>query len=464
MIRTEDCSAASPRSFIRAAQANTSVGTVELLAELFDNSIDAGATRIESTIRNTARAGQGTFSILDDGSGAPSIGAVMRQASSTKSGEDTIGRFGVGAKDCIYGVGGLSSTLDLESRSQAGAWRSTLRWALQDTWLFPQDDCGASDLSITTQTGFLLRIERCHRKMPSAVALKKHLSRIHWPWLEQRDHTILVNGEAVEPPEIPATDERFDAESVHEVDADRGFTLFGGVLNAPSELNGVTVFCGNRAIYVADAIGTGDYSRGGIFALVRLIGPWSLDRNKNGLEEVDAETLRAALESILELTLREASERMRELDDADLLQRLNDAFVGAQIGTPERPGSTDDRHERRNAGTKRKVRTATSVRGPGDAKERRSRRRGSPFRIDFVQGDESQIGSVDADSRRIYLYRNNPSVAEVKARENDEALLFFAASLLADHASKTRGELPFAGAFANLVATILQQGTSAVDA
>lgn len=469
--RFEDCSSTDPRPYIRATQAGTSVGTIELLAELFDNSIDAGATVIEATVRNTARAGQGLFCIADNGSGAPSLATLMRLASSDKTGEQTIGRFGVGAKDCIYGVGGIGSTLDIESKTRAGAWLSSLRWATQNSWMFPCEDCSPDAVNIPSKTGLRLTMSQCHRKMPSTVALKAHVARVHWPWLEQPGNCIKVNGETVSPPEIPDNDERFDGETVHEAGEGRTFTVFGGVLSGQSDLNGVTVFCGNRSVYVADAIGTGDYSRGGIFILVRLQGRWSLDRNKNGLDETDAETLSDALEGILAPLLEEASERMRELDDFDLLDRLNDAFAGAQggrMGKPRRPNRNDkperDRQDKEPGGTERaKVGEAAVVSGDGSAQERKSRRRSAPFRIDFVTGEHDTIGKVDGPNRRISLHRNNPSVAEVKARQNDEALLFFAASLLADYQSqKDKGQLPFSCRFASLVATILSRGTAAV--
>ena len=109
-----DCSPTSPAGYIRAAQANSQVKVVDLLAELFDNSIDAGATRIEAEV--SKKKGLRLFKIRDNGPGISGLAKLMLLGESDKAGgEQSIGRWGVGAKDCIFGVGGLKNT-DAQAR------------------------------------------------------------------------------------------------------------------------------------------------------------------------------------------------------------------------------------------------------------------------------------------------------------------------------------------------------------
>lgn len=468
-VITKNCVPAGPRGHIQAAEANNSTSTVDFLTELFDNSIDAGAKTISAKVAaGGGRAGRGSFHITDDGSGVQSIEVLMQFGGSSKeASEESIGRYGVGAKDCIWTVGGLSSTLNIQSRTRTASWRASIAWESQRDWQFAQDEVPPDDLALTTQTGLRLSMERCNRKMPTARELRDHIARAHWPWLEKRGREITINGERVAPPEKPKTDERFVRGTEVRVDEDRWFTMEGGVLKEGHPLNGVTVFSGNRAICVADAIGTGDYSRSGIFVLVRLHGAWSLERNKKGLTERDADDLCSALEGLLQPTLAEASERMRYLDDGAMLDRINDVFAGVQggrIGKPRRPGSGNgDKGDKTPRGTDRKVVEAGVVDGDGDATERRARRKSKPYQIDFVVGEEDLIGSVDGSQRVISLFKNNPSVAAVKSRQDDEAVMFFAAALLANHRCQERkkaGQFDYAEAFGVLVAAILKNGST----
>jgi hypothetical protein len=296
--------------------------------------------------------------------------------------------------------------------------------------------------------------------MPSGSDLHKHLQRAYWPWLSTHGNSIRLNGEAVVAPTAPETDKRIHG--VVSLTDGRSFTISGGLLRAESDLAGVTVFCGNRSIAVASAIGLGDFSRAGLFALVTLAGPWAMERNKTGLVEEQQDELREHLERILEPIAQQASERMREMEAGDLLDSLNDRFAGVQeeTGQARRPGPRGgNKGTVEPKGSDRRVREAgnvdTTVAGSTKQRDGKKARRNKPYRIDVVVGDnDKSVGSVDMSSRRISLFKNNTAVAQMLAESDERGLMLTAAALLCD-ASRDSNRLPFAGMFAATLGAIL---------
>lgn len=453
-----DCKPAGPVPYIRAAEANNQTSTVAFLSELFDNSIDAGARRIVAAIKGEKRgSGHGAFCIADDGYGVENIETLLSVGETTKDGVDSIGRYGVGAKDCIYSVGGLSSTLDIDSAAKGSSWTASLTWRTQEDWQFDQIDCDAEDMDLHGTTGLRLQLSKCHRRMPAGSEMHRHLQRSYWPWLRIAGNVIELNGEAVTAPAAPATDGRLAG--TFNLDGGRSFSIAGGSLRGDSDLAGVTVFCGNRAIAVASAIGLGDFSRSGLFALVTLSGPWVMERNKTGLIEEHQEELCDSLERIIAPVAKQASERMREMEAGDLLDSLNDRFAGVQeaTGIATRPNKGGGSGTVEVRGTGRETREATKVGGLGDVRERdgKKAKRRKPYRIDIVVGNnEKSVGSVDVVSRRIALFKNNASVSQMLAEIDERGLMLTAAALLCD-ARRDAGRLPFPDVFASTIGAIL---------
>ncbi len=442
-----------PTGFIRAAEANSQTSTIDFLAELFDNSIDAGATVVDAEVKGERKnSGHGSFHIADNGCGVANIKQLLAIGESDKpGGEDSIGRHGVGAKDCIYSVGGLSSTLDIESVTDACAWSISILWQQQHDWTFEQQECDAADLDMIGKTGLRLSIARAHRRMPPSSELRARLSRIYWPWLLRAGNRMTVNGEQVQAPSLPETDRRLREKRV-EFDGGRSLTIDGGILKGDSDLAGVTVLHGNRAVYITNAIGLGDHARSGVFFLVNLRGPWGLGRNKMGMTEDHEDELRERLEVELAQIMAEADQRMMEMDAGNLLEGLNDQFAGMQFatGTAARPGQgTGGQRNGDGPGTRNKPVEAEHIKEGVDGTKKRGGRVASktkPFRIEMVVGQDAEsVGSVDIRSRRVYLHKNNSAVAKLHEERERMALLAISAMLVVYRIEqdRTKGQLPF---------------------
>jgi hypothetical protein len=468
----EDCSAPDPRRHIMACQASTAVATASLLMEFVDNSIDAGATVIDVQARGSDKgSGAGSFAIEDNGSGIEKLGHLLRFGYSSKEVYAGIGRYGVGAKDCIYTVGGIRSALRIESRTATSCWRSAIAWQSQDSFQFPQSNCRPDDLSLRHRTGLRLEMSGCHRRMVSPKELREAVAKTYWPWLENSGNTIKVNSETVAAPAIPHTAGEFDGTINYHVDPDRWFSIQGGSSDGGG-MDGVTVFLGNRAVYFASAVGLSGRSQSGVFFLVRLHGKWDADRNKNGLSEDHRDDLEVMLSSQIGPVVDAASERLRELSDGSFMDALNGSFSTAQfgagtVGKPRRPG-VGEHKDRVPTGQdrvkRRKVEWATSVGAIGDARERNSRRKTSPFMIDFIQGEADEVGRVDMDSRRVIMYTASPVIAEYKSKQDQQPLLLVAAGLLGNALEKADSQTYlFPQLYAKLCHEIMTRGSQAVS-
>lgn len=452
---------------VRQAQLDTSTRTDDLLLELFDNAIDAGATQIRSGIHGSSkRATNGEFWIQDNGIGVATIAELLRMGGSRKGGgHESIGRHGVGAKDCLWKVGGLPSTLSVESRTRRGAWRTSIDWKSQHSRLFRQEDCPHDDVELFDKTGLRIFMQQCYRRMPGITDFRRRVALAYWSWLEQTSRSITINGESLAPPRAPDFDARFDPEEEVRVDADRWLTIEGGVLAGDSDLSGITIMQGNRTIYARSGLGAGSYGTSGVFVRVRLYGAWTLGRNKQQLSEDHELELKEVLERMLSELMEEASERARLLNVGNLLDRANEMFAamqGVNVGVPRRPGKSETKQKppvQRNSG--RKVREANIVSGEGAAKERRRKHRAQPFALVTDIGEASVVGIVDMPGRRVVLHKNNPAVEFLLQEDDDRSLAIIGASILAEHLHRTDARLPWADTYGEMLACVLCRGVPA---
>ena len=98
----------TPATSMLRAMKSQNFTTVRMLGELIDNSLDAGADRIE-----IFRTSKKEWIIRDDGMGIKDVMSVLRHGVHS-SGSDSIGVYGVGLKDAVIWGG---NTLDISTAS-----------------------------------------------------------------------------------------------------------------------------------------------------------------------------------------------------------------------------------------------------------------------------------------------------------------------------------------------------------
>lgn len=446
-----DCTPKDPRPFIHAAQSRQD-SSRKLIPESVDNSIDAKSTIIDILV-DAKKGPGGTFAIEDNGHGVESLAHLMSYGTSTKRHDgETVGRYGVGAKDLIWSVGGLQSTLTAKSVSQDCAWQACVRWAEQETFNWPWEKAYQGELTFAggSKTGTRLEMTKCWKRLPTAAELTADLSILYWPWLEKPGNVLRINNVQLRAPRAIPTDGRFKPSVYHQFSDGRMATLEGGLTaeqDADSPLNGVTIWAGNRNIYPSSTRGI--ETRNGIFVLVRLVGPWALETNKQGLVFEQQEELDEWLEEQLAGLVADAGKQSLHMQLGDDTDAINAMFSGAEdqlVGLPIRPlkHATDNRTRTQGNNTRGSVKEATKVdpNRSGDAKQRVRQRRKKPVcRIQFMQGtDHESIGAVDLEQQVITLHTNNQVVAMYRtindASHRTTMLYTLAACLLANAAQE----------------------------
>ena len=444
-----DCTPKDPRPFIYAAQSRQD-SSRKLIPEAVDNSIDARSTIISLWL-DAKKGPGGSITIEDNGHGVESLTHLMSYGSSTKRHDgETVGRYGVGAKDLIWSVGGLQSTLTAQSASESFAWRACVRWSEQETFNWPWDKAEQGELAFagSSKTGTRLEMTNCWKRLPSPAELTTDLTVFYWPWLEKPGNVLRINGVQLRAPRPVPTDGRFKPSVYHQFPGGRTATLDGGLTDerdADSPLNGVTVWAGNRNIYPSSTRGI--ETRNGIFVLVRLFGPWALETNKQGLVIEQQEELDDWLEEQLAGLVVDAGKQGLHMQLGGDTEAINAMFADVSeelTGPPKRPGkgTPDNRTRTQGDKTRGPVEEAASIDDSkdGKAKQRGRQRRKKPVcRIQFLQGtDPESVGVVDLEQRVITLHTNNQVVAMYRAM-NDAAhrttmLYTLAACLLANAA------------------------------
>jgi hypothetical protein len=166
-IQSHESSLVCVPNFIRATRDSGYRNTAAALAEFIDNSVEAGATRIDIDLR-TEVDGQILIEVLDNGGGmtAPQLESALQFGGSTRFSSRTgLGRFGMGLPNAAVSQARRvevfswqrpttvwSSFLDVDDlTSSQQAASGLLRPVIESLW------------SPKTETGTLIRLKKCDR-------------------------------------------------------------------------------------------------------------------------------------------------------------------------------------------------------------------------------------------------------------------------------------------------------------
>jgi hypothetical protein len=224
--------------FVLATRDSGYRGTASAVAELVDNALQAGATRISIRVVQESDGEGPTLAVLDNGSGMDAL--TLRQSLRFGGSSRFNDRRGLGR----YGMGLPNSSLSQALRVDVTTWQSPS--AALSSFLDVDEIATGSVVRVPKpvaspvparavtkgfSTGTLVTWSRCDRldhRRPGTIARKLHayLGRVfrHFLW---RGVEISVNDETVEP---------FDPLFLHERAAVRGGILFGAPLSFDIEL------------------------------------------------------------------------------------------------------------------------------------------------------------------------------------------------------------------------------------
>jgi hypothetical protein len=418
-----------PDPHVLASFANQNLPWWKALAELVDNSLDAGATRVVIDVTNRV------LTVSDDGSGCEDITAVFKLGDHKrrKSSKRSLGRYGIGAKDAW-----LSCADAMEVLSYRGGFETKMRinykeWASND-WNTPDPVSMASE----KPTGTIIRLPLRHGKnIPSEDAFGS-LEFAFTPAISRGIQIVKSkNGRRVPliPVEMPMRDDVIQAE--FDIDG-KSVKIDIGILP-----NGVTIERGpfwliyDHRIIESTSIGAGHYSVRRVAGTITIGDGWALAKNKDDLSE-SHERLADAIFVRIEPILKKADQLAETIDSAalrgELQSMLNSAINQAnKVKEKRTKGTSVGSVEPKNkGGTRQRATNVQEGQGSVLSLGARSGRNGG-YVFDWCELDKSSIGKFERSGMRVSLNLNNTFVQEIKANNNREAMFAIVWSLIADY-------------------------------
>jgi hypothetical protein len=459
--RAKDCSfmaKIAPRPHVLLALVNQNIPWWKALAELVDNSFDAGASRV--VINCSSR--QRIVSVSDDGHGVKDVLALVTLGMHDELPTTTLGMYGIGAKDAWFSIADEMrvDTVRNGIRTQLSAnWRNILKsndFECDDPVSVP------SDLPTGTTISFPLRKGR---NQPSPDAFDR-LRFIFTPALA-RGLQIVRTGDgntkkALEPMKLPPLQEavraQFDLDGKH-VEIDIGILPENErMMHGPFWLQ-----YGHR-IVDSCSLGAGQYSTLRVGGTITLGKGWTLTKNKDDLTEQNKSRLADAIFARIEGLLQKG-ERLAETIESQALRTALEAVLNESLRAKRKerrakpaepkPGTIIPVH---TGHTRRKAAKTHDLPGQceGDGISPVGRKTG--FTLDWCDDEPNVIGKFECTGSRVLLNINHPFIRAAKATQNRIAFLSAAWVLIADYGAthKNTNKLlsfdwdSFAGAFSQL--------------
>ena len=295
----------------------------DAIAELVDNSLDAGATEITIDVRNRH------LIVIDNGCGIADVVKAATVGGREDHKSTQSGRYGVGLKDTwLY----LSNELKIVSRTKNTESRiafDTKKFVQVDgRWMGPDPQVSPNN---SGKTGTTIDIgpwyEDDPRRKPPTAECFDGLQKTFTPAVESGACRIEVhiNGKRpvlLTPVKLPEFERSVQASFA--IDGKPVAINIGIVAgDAALPLSDFWLISGHRMIEEA-CYGKGDYEGARVIGTITLGKGWGLTRNKTsieGIEVVSAEVFRR-----IEPLLRLSAERSKKLASAELLSHLEQAI------------------------------------------------------------------------------------------------------------------------------------------
>jgi hypothetical protein len=408
------------------------VGWHDALAELIDNSFDAGAMRVEIELRGKR------LSIKDDGIGVKDVAKLVTLGAHHRHKTTSVGIYGVGLKDAwMYFASKIGVITNHAGMLTSYEFDRTELKEIDGAWVAP-DPTSIPDPSGQSGTTIYFDPLRPARARPQ----RDTLDRLGWtfmPALESGRQIIFAapNRKPIKACQLPATTERVEASfSV----SGKSVRLIVGIMadgvRNPAPDPGLWHCYGHRVIR-ASTMGFGQYSASKMCGIVELGEGWRLTPHKNDLSDY-SEELDAGIYSAIEPMLVKASRIIEDIASSKLRSEievsLNAAIADAKVREKRNQGDGGTGTViPTSSGRKREKAAQVDAKKPGSVKDDGGPKRRRGVKIDWCQLGPDRIGQFDDSANTVLLNTDNSFIAHAKVSENEEALRTVAIGLICHH-------------------------------
>jgi len=433
----------TPTTSLIRAMKNQNFTALRMIGELIDNSLDAGATRIE-----IIRTKDKEWIFRDDGTGIKDIMSVLRQGVHS-SGADSIGMFGVGLKDAVIWGG---DTLDISTSSASKIFRLYVDWLdieRSGRWLVSEPEAydftkeNLSQLKIMADQGTTIIIGKARKTSKSIDAIAESIG-YHYSGAIKRGVQISIKAGKKKPKIIVAWKGPEIEKIIEGREAVKGksFTYRAGILK-----DGETIKRQGYIIHFMDRVicetirGTGNYNLSRFFCEVRLDPSWrwSLGKNKDHLSD-DTE-LCQELFRICEPLLREASEIASSYQIGSQSFKVNEALKQACIYLSNNISKKPKRKKNKASGAIGTIKNNDAKGANSNSRKNRKKKEAASINITHELadlGDEAYHISSSPERVNIQLNRNRIQYQSM----SEEATVIHVFSLAALHLGIERTSCP----------------------
>jgi len=399
-----------PTKRVLLSMRKRSFGWLKTLSEFADNSHDAGAKNINIELKPTE------LIFTDDGRGMSTEAMRLLFTLGGHLEYDTTdtGEFGVGFKDGAFWLWG---DVEIASVSKGGGLRTARvnleKWFDMDEWDVPVRQRDANP-KLAAQT--MIKIKKFERKPPTEKQWEEIVSTLgfrYGPTIEDGLHFTarwMGNPSLSLHPYAPMTigspmrgRVRMASGKTADVYAIQLDTRF------QQRHSGVQYFRAPRLVLEDSPMGTGDYSRSGIYAVVRLDRSWKVGTNKDTLEDPDEEELFESVYKTIEPLLQKAQTSTILIRDSDLSLRIsdlmNDAYRRQRKRRPGKgTGPNNNPSGKGGEGTKE-----DHTDGDSDKRDEGGQPKGFTIKFEDLKPEDG-IGRKSKSGSVIELAKNNPFI------------------------------------------------------
>ena len=425
----------TPDPHILLSLANQGLSWWKALAELIDNSLDAGADRVEVSIKGR------TVTITDNGKGMTDIVGALRLGGHMPANGRGLGVYGVGLKDAWLSSGnkinvvtvrnGLKTELTIDTKTIGANWEGP------DPVVTPTDATSGTAITLYLRAGK-------HSPDPSHV---RKLARIFSPGIVQGKQIVYAKGQKA-PVSLAAVALPEFQESVQD-----SFEVNGkdvqiniGILKPEGKMEDGPFWLAYRhRIIDGTSLGTKDLSGQSMGGMITLGDGWKFTKNKDGMSDDDTDRLGDAIYERIEHLLTKADQMAVDVESNQIRSELelliNNAVSGAKREARDSTGESTGTVT--PIGTGRKRRKANQVSGKKGAvgKAIPARKSGS-LKIDWIQMDDDLIGRYDSLGKTVQLNIDHPFVQIQKGEHNNAALFAVAFSVYSEWVCTNDGDQP----------------------